>query len=171
MLSVAFPPPLWAATLRSLRRITRMATTALVLAVGLNGLAAAPAAADPARPAATSHPVADLGLAPADPARPTGTSRPVAEFRLAPAAPDLRTIRYAVEIAGPGTATPATGALVPGVNAAARDLRATPAGPAVRVPSHRSTAEVASPRAQAGPTVPPTDPGRSTVARRGPPHA
>ncbi|MFI7425956.1 hypothetical protein ACIBPB_03115 [Micromonospora sp. NPDC049836] len=153
MLAVAFTPPLWATTLRSLRRLTRMAATALVLAVGLNGLAAAPAGADPVRPAATSRPVADL--------------------RLAPAGPDLRTVRYAaaVDSAGPGTATPATGALVPGANAAARDLRATSAGPAVRVPAHRSTPEVASPPAQAGPAVPPTDPGRSTVARRGPPRA
>ncbi|MFU8852249.1 hypothetical protein ACNAW0_14875 [Micromonospora sp. SL1-18] len=46
MLPVAFAPPLWAATLRTLRERARVAVTALVLVAGLNGLAAAPATAD-----------------------------------------------------------------------------------------------------------------------------
>lgn len=150
MLSVAFDPPLWATTLRNLRRLTRMAATALVLAVGLNGLAAAPATADPHRPAATSRHLADLPLA--------------------PAAPD---VRYAAAVAPgrSGTATPATGAFVPATSAAHREPGATPAGPATRVPSHRSAAEDAAPHAWAGPAVPPADPGRGAIARRGPPHA
>ena len=43
MLLVAFAPRLWAATLRTLRELTRLAMTALVLAVGLGGGAAASA--------------------------------------------------------------------------------------------------------------------------------
>ncbi|MEU3452352.1 hypothetical protein ABZ671_01915 [Micromonospora sp. NPDC006766] len=45
MLPVAFTPPLWATTLRTVRDLMRVAVAALVLVVGLNGLATAPATA------------------------------------------------------------------------------------------------------------------------------
>ncbi|MCW3814505.1 hypothetical protein ONA91_08545 [Micromonospora sp. DR5-3] len=65
---VAFAPSLWAATLRSLRELTRVAATTLALVVGLTGPAAAAAASDPVRPDATHRPVASLSalVAPVD---------------------------------------------------------------------------------------------------------
>ena len=39
---IAFAPPIWAATLRTLRDLTRLAVTALVLVVGAGGATAAP---------------------------------------------------------------------------------------------------------------------------------
>ncbi|MFI7604936.1 hypothetical protein ACIBTV_07415 [Micromonospora sp. NPDC049366] len=61
MLSVASVPPVWRATLRSVREVTRLAVTALALAVGLAGAATVPGAPSPtpvaelAPNAATSH--------------------------------------------------------------------------------------------------------------------
>ncbi|MGK5738001.1 hypothetical protein [Micromonospora sp. URMC 103] len=47
MLSVASTRPVWRATLRSLRELTRLAVAALALTVGLNGATSVPAGAAP----------------------------------------------------------------------------------------------------------------------------
>ncbi|MGW4497951.1 hypothetical protein ACWENR_04930 [Micromonospora sp. NPDC004336] len=47
MPSTASTDPFWSVTLRSLRELTRLAVAALVLAVGLGGVTAAPAPAAP----------------------------------------------------------------------------------------------------------------------------
>ncbi|MEU5945251.1 hypothetical protein ABZ793_06775 [Micromonospora sp. NPDC047465] len=56
---VAPADPFWSVTLRSLRELTRLAVAALVLAVGLGGVTAAPAPPAPALgPAAAGAPAA-----------------------------------------------------------------------------------------------------------------
>ena len=57
---VAFSPPIWAATLRTLRELTRLAVTALVLVVGAGGVAAAPVATTALRPTVVTSRVAEL---------------------------------------------------------------------------------------------------------------
>jgi hypothetical protein len=121
VLPVAFAPSLWAATLRTLRKLARVAVTALVLVVGLNGLAAAPAEAT----------VLSANAA-------IGAS--TAEVRLA--ASD------AEATAGP--------------------LRPALTSPAPDVPSRHVGHDVAPPPAGAV-VVPAADPGRASIARRGPP--
>ncbi|WBB94021.1 hypothetical protein [Verrucosispora sp. WMMC514] len=59
MPSPAFARPLWPATLRALRELTRLALASLVLAVGLGG---AVAADPPARSTAVSPPTATVAL-------------------------------------------------------------------------------------------------------------
>ncbi|MEG3633203.1 hypothetical protein [Micromonospora palythoicola] len=59
MPSPAFARPLWPATLRALRELTRLALASLVLAVGLGG---AVAADPPARATAVSPPTATVAL-------------------------------------------------------------------------------------------------------------
>ncbi|MEU8259229.1 hypothetical protein AB0C02_01200 [Micromonospora sp. NPDC048999] len=125
MLPVAFTPPLWAATLRRLRELARVAVAALVLVVGLNGLAAAPATAEATVFSASAA---------------TGAS--AAEARLA--APDVDT---------------ATG-----------PLRRSFTSPAPDVPSRHVDHDVAPPPTGAV-VVPTADPGRESIARRGPPRA
>ncbi|MFG3703476.1 hypothetical protein ACGF7U_01890 [Micromonospora sp. NPDC047670] len=59
MPSAASTDPFWSVTLRSLRELTRLAVAALVLAVGLGGVTAAPAPATPTLgPVVASTPVA-----------------------------------------------------------------------------------------------------------------
>ncbi|PWR15794.1 hypothetical protein DKT69_09025 [Micromonospora sicca] len=141
VLFVAFAPPLWAATLHTLRRRTRLAVTALVLVVGLGGTAATPAeafrpAAEPAQLAAFQVPrVPVAGPATAD--RPAGAAaEPVATP------------------SGASTAERVTG---------------TPSGHPAGVGPERpgGCSATLSPAAAAGPAV--TDPGRDAVGRRGPP--
>ncbi|SCF38644.1 hypothetical protein GA0074695_6415 [Micromonospora viridifaciens] len=156
VLPVAFAPPLWAATLRTLRELTRVAVTALVLVVGLNGLAAAPAGGT-LRSAEAIRPVTDsqATLAPVDgplltaPGAATmpillrasaATSAPVAEVRLA--GPD-------------GQST-------------AGQPRPTPTSPKSGMPPRHVEHDVAAASVGAA-VVPPTDPGRESIARRGPP--
>ena len=57
---VAFAPPIWAATLRTLRELTRLAVTALVLVVGAGGVAAAPDTTTALRPTVVTSRVAEL---------------------------------------------------------------------------------------------------------------
>ncbi|MEV4479601.1 hypothetical protein [Micromonospora coxensis] len=78
--------PVWTATLRALRDFTRLAVTALVLAVGLGAVAAGPAVAAPGAtgvtisrtaelPAAASRPSIDEQVADAPAARPLPARR------------------------------------------------------------------------------------------------
>ncbi|PWU62468.1 hypothetical protein DLE60_00145, partial [Micromonospora globispora] len=56
---VAFAPPIWPATLRTLRKLTRLAVTALVLVVGAGGVAAAPDTTTALRPTVVTSRVAE----------------------------------------------------------------------------------------------------------------
>ncbi len=132
MLPVAFAPSLWAATLRTLRELTRVAVTALVLVVGLNGLAAAPAAAGDLRPSEATRPGAVSRAIPL----------PAAEARTA--ASDAKT--------NAGPVRPALTAPVPGV------------------PLRHLDHDVAQPPADTV-LAAAADPGRASIARRGPPRA
>ncbi|MFJ8579265.1 hypothetical protein [Micromonospora sp. NPDC093277] len=159
MLPVAFAPSLWAATLRTLRELTRVAVTALVLVVGLNGLAAAPASAGAVRPIETPHPV-------------TGPRTPSASAdRLPVTTPDAA--------AGPivrpaGTVSSASAAefrlATLDAEATAGQPRPASVSPVRGVPPRHADHDVAAP-----PTttlaVPAADPGRESIARRGPPRA
>ncbi|MDO3683345.1 hypothetical protein [Micromonospora sp. C28ISP2-4] len=139
MLPVAFAPSTWTATLR---RIARTAVAGLVLIVGLQGIAAAPAHADAAPHAATaSHAVATEHVAAIEHAatRQTVTTGAARSAELtagdAPAA--------ALRTTGPGT------------------------GPAVtEAPSADSAGRVPGVEVVAA-----ADPGRADIARRGPPRA
>ncbi|MGR6316895.1 hypothetical protein Q2K19_08530 [Micromonospora soli] len=151
MQSVALAPPLWAATLRSLRRLTRMAATALALAVGLNGVTV-PAPGDSLRPAATVRPLAGIDVA-----------------HLAVDDPPAGTVAV-----GPGhtaaiTWAPDAGATT--VDSAARHPHTVWTAPATGVPPRDLDRDAASARVDAAPVVAPADPGRQSVARRGPPRA
>ncbi|MFE9692583.1 hypothetical protein [Micromonospora sp. NPDC005806] len=155
MQSVALTPPLWAATLRSLRRFTRMAATALVLAVGLNGLAV-PAPGESLRPAATVRPPAGVEIA-------QGAIDALA-------GPPLTGSVAAGHGLG-ATITWAPDAGVTTVDSPTRQLRAASTAPATGVPSRHLDRDAVSPRVDAAPVLPPADPGRESVARRGPPRA
>ncbi|RIV37052.1 hypothetical protein [Micromonospora radicis] len=76
MPSLAFARPLWPATLCALRDLTRLALAALVLAVGLGGVAAT---GQPARP--------DVTALPARPVANLVTARPVDSVRTAEQSP------------------------------------------------------------------------------------
>lgn len=81
MPSAASTDPFWSVTLRSLRELTRLAVAALVLAVGLGGVTAAPAPAAPTLgPAVASTPVAPVD-------RPLPRREPAAERVVDAAAP------------------------------------------------------------------------------------
>ncbi|MFG2053880.1 hypothetical protein ACGFI9_07580 [Micromonospora sp. NPDC048930] len=153
MQSVAFAPPVWAATLRSLRRLTRMAATALVLVVGLNGLTA-PVTADPLGPVSTIRPPAHLQVSAAAPA-----GRSVA------GSVDARPGRGATSVAW------AAGAGASTADSAHRLPRATSTAPTTGVPARQADPDVATSPADAAAVVPAADPGRDPVARRGPPRA
>ncbi|MCW3839951.1 hypothetical protein ONA70_07555 [Micromonospora yasonensis] len=151
---VAFAPPVWAATLRAMRRFTRMAATALVLVVGLNGLTA-PVPADPLRPVSTVRP----------PAGPQVSQGPV----------DAPT---ALSLAGPADAAPALSAMTvvwaseAGVTTAdSATLRAASTAPATAAPSRHVEPQAAMVRPAAAVVAPSADPGRESATRRGPPRA
>ncbi|MET8838319.1 hypothetical protein ABZV78_31055 [Micromonospora sp. NPDC004540] len=146
MLPVAFASSLWTATLR---RIARTAVTALAVIAGLTGPAATPA--DHLDPAATTRPAVDLRVD-------------------APAAADLDSAGQPVADA-PLVRIAADPSVAPVVRTAADPpLRHPLAAPAPAGPPHRSTADTAAP--VAGPdVVVAADPGRATIARRGPPRA
>ncbi|MCI4063931.1 hypothetical protein MRQ36_15565 [Micromonospora sp. R77] len=141
MLLEAFAPTLWAATLRTLRELTRLAVTALVLVVGFGGVAA------------TST---------------VGALRPVAapEFRSAGSLVAAAPGRHIV--ADPGS--PVVGSS-PTVGAAETVDRATGAqdAPAPGVRVQRPDRHEVALRPSARTVVAPADPGRDAVARRGPP--
>lgn len=141
VLPVAFAPPLWAATLRTLRKRTRLAVTALVLVVGLGGTAASAAPAEAFRPTAEPGQVAAFPLPPATFAAPatSGQSAGAGGWVAAPS--------------GAATAERATG--TPG---------GRPTGAGVERPAGSSALPAAS---AAGPAL--VDPGRDAVGRRGPP--
>ncbi|MGW5671562.1 hypothetical protein [Micromonospora sp. NPDC003776] len=157
MQPVAFASPVWGATLRSLRRLTRMAATALVLVVGLNGLTA-PVPADPFRPVSTVRPLADLRIPPATVHAPAGL--PLADAFDVSGSLDVlgRDSTSAARAGGADTADSPTrvrfGSTAPAAGVPARHV--DPDGPAAR-----TTAAVAAP----------ADPGRESATRRGPPHA
>jgi len=132
VLPVAFAPSLWAATLRTLRELTRVAVTALVLVVGFNGLAAAPASAAPASASAAS------------------IVRPASAVS-GPSAAEVRLATPAAEVTA-GQPRPASVSPVPGV------------------PPRHVDHDIAAPAATTV-VVPAADPGRASIARRGPPHA
>ncbi|WP_319460539.1 hypothetical protein [Micromonospora sp. RTP1Z1] len=142
MLPVAFAPHLWAATLRTLRELTRLAVTALVLVVGLGGTTAGPAFAELPRPVGESGRPAAFWVSPAS---------------VALASADQR----------PGSAAERVTVALSGVTAAER-VTGTPSGrPAgARSESVRCTSAT-RPVAAAGPAC--ADPGRDAVGRRGPP--
>jgi hypothetical protein len=88
--SAASTDPFWSVTLRSLRELTRLAVAALVLAIGLGGVTAAPASSAPtlgpvaaSSPAVASTPFA--AIAPVD--RPLPRREPAAERVVDAAAP------------------------------------------------------------------------------------
>ncbi|MCZ7421285.1 hypothetical protein O7605_17410 [Verrucosispora sp. WMMA2121] len=86
MPSPAFARPLWPATLRALRELTRLALASLVLAVGLGG---AVAADPPARSTAVSPPTATVALG--SPSTAVPAVRPAVEpARAVDAGPDWR---------------------------------------------------------------------------------
>lgn len=60
MLLVAFARPLWAAALRALRQLTRLAVTALVLIVGSGGVATAPPTTAALQPTVVTSRVAEV---------------------------------------------------------------------------------------------------------------
>lgn len=114
---VAIACPLWAAALRSLRDLTRLAVTALVLAAGLGGTTAASAAgpsADQVRPIVDTS--GTLSAAPGQLAptlvtgwvnEPRATSHPVADRAAdAPARALRRTARPAAPAAVTAPPTP-----------------------------------------------------------------
>ncbi|MFU8870910.1 hypothetical protein [Micromonospora sp. SL4-19] len=161
MLLVAFAPSLWAATLRTVRDLTRVAVTALALVVGLNGLAAAPADAGTLGPAAPARPV-------------TGPAAPAPVDGLA------ITIPSTTSDAGPvaGSASTATTTSPAEVRLTAPDAESTagqprPAAmpPALGVSPRHADHDAAPPPAGTAFVVPAGDPGREPIARRGPPRA
>ncbi|MER7330524.1 MULTISPECIES: hypothetical protein [unclassified Micromonospora] len=116
MPSVASTDPFWSATLRSLRELTRLAVAALVLAVGLGGVTAAPALSVPTLGPAASAPVAAnapvAAIAPVD--RPLPRREPAAERTVDAAPPAVRravtpvvsVVRLDVPTRGPGRGVP-----------------------------------------------------------------
>ncbi|MFR9775848.1 hypothetical protein ACL02O_07275 [Micromonospora sp. MS34] len=156
MQPVAFAPPLWAVTLRSLRRLTRMAATALALVVGLNGLAA-PVTADPLRPVSTFRPLAGVQVT----HEPLGVPASLA-LRNAVAAgrgPSLTAVA-GVSRVGPGT-----------VDSPTRHPQVPSGAPAADVPARHVDSAASAVRATTTAAAPPADPGREPVTRRGPPRA
>ncbi|PZG22027.1 hypothetical protein C1I95_06125 [Micromonospora craterilacus] len=170
MPSVAFARPMWPATLRALRELTRLALATLVLAVGLGGAAASgppdrpaadlgtrPVAAEPAaRPFAAelpARPIADnlatRPLAAELPAWQVAATRPVAATVVAH--PAAEAVRAADEL--PAWPVPALAQAGP----PAQHLDAGP-GPSAAILAHH----VAAPRPTAGHGEP---------TRRGPPSA
>lgn len=152
MQSVAFAPPVWAATLRAVRRLTRMAATALVLVVGLNGLTA-PVSADPLGPVSAVRPLAGPRVS-------QGSVDASAILSLAGPVdagwePSATTARWASEAAGSATRHP----------------RVVPTTPTAGIPSRPVEPEAAAPRPDAAILAHSTDPGRESVTRRGPPRA
>ncbi|WP_157746285.1 hypothetical protein [Micromonospora inositola] len=143
MLPVAFAPPLWAATLRTLRKLTRLAVTALVLVAGLGGATASAAPAEAFRPTAEPGQVAAFQVAP------VSFVGPATADRSAGAA-----VEWVAAPSGASAAERITG--TPG---------GRPAGAAPERPARRSAA--LSPAPASGPA--PVDPGRDAVGRRGPP--
>ncbi|WP_446218076.1 hypothetical protein [Micromonospora sp. IBHARD004] len=143
MLLVAFAPPLWAATLRTVRRLTRMAVTALVLVVGLGGTAAP---------------------APAEAARPTAEPGQVATFQV-PTAPVTASVT-----AGSATTGWSAGSAVEWV---AAPTGASAVERVTGTPSERPAGAVSARPARCAPAPSPSpafaDPGRDAVGRRGPP--
>lgn len=157
MQPVAFASPVWGATLRSLRRLTRMAATALVLVVGLNGLTA-PVPADSLRPVSTVRPLADLRIAPATVHAPAGL--PLA---------DAFDVSGSLDVLGPAVTSAArTG----GADTADSPTRARfgSTAPAAAVPARHIDSDGPAARTTAAAGVP-ADPGRESVTRRGPPRA
>ncbi len=143
--SAVVASPVWGATLR------RVAATALVLVVGLDGLTA-PVSADPLRPVSTIRPPADLQVAVDAPA---GLS--VAGSVAAGSGLCATTVAWA------------TGAGATTADSPHRLLRAASTAPTSGVPSRQADAAPSRPDATA--VLPTTDPGRESVARRGPPRA
>ncbi|GAA4569145.1 hypothetical protein GCM10023176_25060 [Micromonospora coerulea] len=155
VLPVAFAPALWAATLRTLRRLTRLAVTALVLVVGLGGTTADPAGMP--RPVADSHQPAAVRFSPAAPA-PALADRPAAEAVTRPGG---------TPAVLPVTAAPAVIRTSSGVVAGERATVPADGHPASAVAE--PVRHVPAPR-PVGTTDPaPADPGRGLVGRRGPP--
>ncbi|MGN9811005.1 hypothetical protein ACTMSW_16790 [Micromonospora sp. BQ11] len=109
MPSVASSHPLWGITLRSLRDLTRLAVTAVALAVGLGGTTAAVAAPPPApvvhvAPAVHVAPVPSVAVARVEPigAAPAGyVTAPLAARPPAPASDDLRPVATVRVATGP----------------------------------------------------------------------
>ncbi|WP_130331135.1 hypothetical protein [Micromonospora kangleipakensis] len=148
MLLVAFAPPLWAATLRTLRGLTRPAVTALVLVVGLGGPAAAPASAEAVRPTAEPGRIAAFQVPPA----------PITDSAAAGSATAGRSAGSTVE----WVAAPSGASAVERVTGTPSER---PAGAVSARPARCAPAP--SPASAAGPAR--ADPGRDAVGRRGPP--
>jgi hypothetical protein len=153
--SVAFAPPVWATTLRAVRRLTRMAATALVLVVGLNGLTG-PVSADPLRPVSAVSPLADLQVSPG----------PVD-------APAARSLAGPVEAASKPSAATVGWTSEAGVtiDSPTRHPQAVSTAPTSGIPSRHVEPEAATARPNAALATPSADPGRESIARRGPPRA
>lgn len=149
--SVAFAPPVRVAALRGLRLFTRMATTALVLVVGLNGLTAP---------------------APADPLSPVSAVRAPAVFRITPGPVDAPADLPPAGSPGAATRTASTVAWAGAgtADSPAPHPRLGSAAPATGVPARHVDADRTVARTVAT-VVPPADPGRESGSRRGPPRA
>lgn len=151
--SVAFAPPVRVAALRGLRLFTRMATTALVLVVGLNGLTAP---------------------APADPLSPVSAVRAPAVFRITPGPVDAPADLPPAGSPGAATRTASTvawaGAGTADSPAPHPHPRLGSTAPATGVPARHVDADRTVARTVAT-VVPPADPGRESGSRRGPPRA
>ncbi|MEU5831969.1 hypothetical protein [Micromonospora tulbaghiae] len=151
MLPVAFAPSTWTATLR---RIARTAVAGLVLIVGLQGIAAAPAHADAASHASiASHAVA---------------TEHVTAIEHVGAIKHITAVEHAATRQAVTTGT-ARSAELTATDAPTAALRTTGpgTGPAVtEAPSADSAGPVPGVEVVAA-----ADPGRADIARRGPPRA
>lgn len=150
MLPVAFAPSTWTATLR---RIARTAVASLVLIVGLQGIAAAPAHA-----AVTEQSVAVI----ADAATARTAGFVTAAARAASVAGSTPSV-----IASPVPAEVGLTAVAAGSTTADGAPRST-TGPAADAAGTETTAAGRVPGVEA---VAVADPARAAIARRGPPRA
>jgi len=121
---VAFSPSLWAATLRTLRELTRVAVTALVLVAGLTGPAAASVATDAVRPPATHRLAPEFGPAPELSQAPARVTR-TAAVATGPAVHPGAGSRLADEVAAPAP-RPDVAVLATELNPAAVTRRGPP---------------------------------------------
>lgn len=142
VLPEAFAPALWAATLRTLRELTRLAVTALVLVVGFGGVAAS-STVDAVRPVTVPE------------FRPVGS--PVTAL---PARPGI-----------PTSSVAGVGSTVAGMAPATDRATDADHAPASGIRTERPDRREAGQRPPARTVVVPAEPGRDAVARRGPPPA
>ncbi|MEU2611876.1 hypothetical protein ABZ570_09875 [Micromonospora sp. NPDC007271] len=156
MLPVTFAPPLWAATLRTLRELARVAVAALVLVVGLNGLAVAPASAGALRPSEAAGPVTEAPAIPAPVDGPLGT------------APGAGTVPILLSTSAAAGASAAAVRLTGPDNGPATVGQPRPSGSPWRGGAPEA-GEVGVAPPPAGAVLPSADPGRESIARRGPP--